>query len=573
MVHSGPHRNGRGPKRAGLGGSAANLFALAPLPDAGDEREPTCDREVALVLSSWPIRNKLLLGLVLLLAIVGTLSWSGFHGLYEYRSLLKSLFRVTELPLATELNQKVSDLRVAALRKPRPGIDIVQGSHTLSWQLARAEFLQRLDAVEDTVRDYEKQLDNNSKQEFFIGDDRQERQTLAKIKELIQDVADSAIAWEDREQSQRLEEQLTQLQRLVGQLPGYLQERMNQFPDQVRDRYRARLTLVWTTSAGCLVVLFAFGWLAYRWMLRPLRLLIKGARKVANGQFHYRIHLDTHDEIAELAAAMNGMTSRFQTIRDDLDRQVTERTRQVVRAEQLASVGYLAAGVAHDISMPLEQIVRAADALDETMDSEELSPQERRELMLKHLADIQTEAFRCKGITENLLDFSRASDAQLKPTELREILQSVVDLASHLGKNQGKRVVLLPGPSVYAAVNVQQIKQVAVNLVVNALERAEAGGTVQVSLRTVGNEVELVVADDGPGLSDDELEQLFEPNTGSRRKGSGIGLGLSISASIIEDHGGKITAYSPGSGAGTRLRVCLPLSPASKEIEHRYQAA
>jgi len=525
------------------------------------------------VLSSWPIRNKLLLGLVLLLAIVGTLSWSGFHGLYEYRSLLKSLFRVAELPLATELNQKVSDLRVAALRKPRPGIDIVQGSHTLSWQLARAEFLQRLDAVEDTVDEYEKQLDNNSKQEFFIGDDRQERQTLAKIKQLLRAVADSAIAWEDREQSLQLEEQLAQLQRLVGELPGYLQERMNQFPEQVRDRYRARLTLVWTTSAGCLAVLFAFCWLAYRWILRPLRLLIKGARKVAGGQFHYRIHLDTHDEIAELAAAMNGMTSRFQAIRDDLDRQVTDRTRQVVRAEQLASVGYLAAGVAHDISTPLELIVRAADALDETMDSEDISPEERRELLLKHLVEIQTQAFCCKGITENLLDFSRASDAQRKPTELREILQSVVDLASHLGKNQGKCVVLLPGPSVYAAVNVQQIKQVAVNLVVNALERAEAGGTVEVSLRAVGEEVELVVADDGPGLSDDELEQLFEPNTGSRRAGCGIGLGLSISASIIEDHGGRITAISPGPGAGTRLRVCLPLPPASKEIEHRYQAA
>jgi len=525
------------------------------------------------VLSSWPIRNKLLLGLVLLLAIVGTLSWSGFHGLYEYRSLLKSLFRVTELPLATELNQKVSDLRVAALRKPRPGIDIVQGSHTLSWQLARAEFMQRLDAVEDTVDDYEKQLDNNSKQEFFIGDDRQERQTLAKIKQLLGAVADSAIAWEDRVQSQQLEEQLAHLQRLVGELPGYLQERMNQFPEQVRDRYRARLTLVWTTSTGCMAVLFAFCWLAYRWILRPLRLLIKGARKVAGGQFHYRIHLDTHDEIAELAAAMNGMTSRFQTIRDDLDRQVTDRTRQVVRAEQLASVGYLAAGVAHDISTPLELIVRAAEALDETMDSEDISPAERRELLLKHLVDIQTQAFCCKGITENLLDFSRASDAQRKPTELREILQSVVDLASHLGKNQGKSVVLLPGPSVYAAVNVQQIKQVAVNLVVNALERAEAGGTVEVSLRTAGEKVELVVADDGPGLSDDELKQVFEPNTGSRRAGCGIGLGLSISARIIEDHGGKITANSLGPGAGTRLRVSLPMPPASKEIEHRYQAA
>lgn len=149
----------------------------------------------------------------------------------------------------------------------------------------------------------------------------------------------------------------------------------------------------------------------------------------------------------------------------------------------------------------------------------------------------------------------------------------MVDLASHLGKNQGKEVQLAAGPTMYAAVNVQQIKQVAVNLVVHALDRAEAGGTVQVTLKNTGQEIELVVADDGPRLSDEELRLVFEPNCGTRRCGAGIGLGLSISAKIIEDHGGRITADSPGHGVGTRLRVCLPTTQITKENEHRYQAA
>ena len=92
-------------------------------------------------------------------------------------------------------------------------------------------------------------------------------------------------------------------------------------------------------------------------------MLIDGSRQVAAGEFDYRIHLDTDDEMAELAEAMNDMTARFQAIRDDLDRQVQERTKQVVRSEQLASVGFLAAGVAHEINNPLASIALCAESL------------------------------------------------------------------------------------------------------------------------------------------------------------------------------------------------------------------
>ncbi len=104
--------------------------------------------------------------------------------------------------------------------------------------------------------------------------------------------------------------------------------------------------------------------LSYRWIFRPLRMLIAGSRRVAAGEFGYRIRLDTDDEMAELAKALNDMTARFQEIRDDLDRQVQERTKQVVRSEQLASVGFLAAGVAHEINNPLASIAMCAESLE-----------------------------------------------------------------------------------------------------------------------------------------------------------------------------------------------------------------
>ena len=112
------------------------------------------------------------------------------------------------------------------------------------------------------------------------------------------------------------------------------------------------------------IVFAVFVRLFYRWIFRPLEVLIRGSRKVAGGDFNYHVRLQTHDEMSELAGAMNDMTLRFRTIRDDLDRQVQQRTKQVVRNEQLASVGFLAAGVAHEINNPLASIAMCAESLE-----------------------------------------------------------------------------------------------------------------------------------------------------------------------------------------------------------------
>ena len=121
---------------------------------------------------------------------------------------------------------------------------------------------------------------------------------------------------------------------------------------------------MWIASVTAALFFALFVRLFYRWMFRPLRILIRGSREVAGGNFDFRIRMDTRDEMAELAEAMNDMTRRFQDIRDDLDRQVQERTKQVVRNEQLASVGFLAAGVAHEINNPLASIAMCAESLE-----------------------------------------------------------------------------------------------------------------------------------------------------------------------------------------------------------------
>jgi len=277
--------------------------------------------------------------------------------------------------------------------------------------------------------------------------------------------------------------------------------------------------------------------------------------------------------MAELAEAMNGMTQRFQDIRDDLDRQVRERTRQVVRSERLAGVGFLAAGVAHEINNPLASIAMCAESLEGRLLEEALDGGDPDPLMQKYLQMIQSEAFRCKQITEKLLDFSRSSQTEHQTTDLRQLVGGVVEMVGHLGKYQRKHIEVLPGDPLMAPVKAQEIKQVVLNLLTNALDRLDAEGTVQIELSRRDGAAELCFSDDGCGMDSEVLDRIFEPFFTRRRNGQGTGLGLSIIHRIISDHGGRIEASSPGAGRGATFRVSLPLKAARKENENRYQVA
>jgi signal transduction histidine kinase len=248
----------------------------------------------------------------------------------------------------------------------------------------------------------------------------------------------------------------------------------------------------------------------------------------------------------------------------------------VVRNEQLASVGFLAAGVAHEINNPLASIALCAESLEGRIaELVEKLPERSadHEVIGNYLRMIQNEAFRCKGITERLLDFSRIGDVSHHNTDLRELVQGVIDMVSHLGRYQDKHVELIAGDSPIAPVNTQEVKQVVLNLITNALDSLSPGGTVRIELNQRGNQVELVVADNGCGMTDEVLKHLFEPFFTRRRDGQGTGLGLSITYRIVADHGGHIDAHSDGPGRGSRFHVWLPLVDKQKEREHRYQAA
>jgi signal transduction histidine kinase len=361
---------------------------------------------------------------------------------------------------------------------------------------------------------------------------------------------------------------------------------MDGFAKGVKVQYHAWMTLFWASACFAAASLGIMLWLFYGWVARPLDVLIRGSRRIAGGEFSYRVHLKTSDEMAELAEALNAMTSRFQQIRDDLDRQVKERTKEVVRSERLAGVGFLAAGVAHEINNPLAAISWCAESLESRLydilqcDEQELSAAQHAEVkVLKdYLRTIQDEAFRCKGITEKLLDYSRLGDMQKHDTDLNELVQGVIDMVRHIGKYREKKIEFQATEYVVAPVNPQEMKQVVLNLITNGLDSLDPGGTVWVSLQKQGRDAELVIHDDGCGMTDEVKEHLFEPFFTRRRDGSGTGLGLSITYRIVQDHGGRIVPHSDGPGKGTRMLVTLPLREEGKNLherksESRLQAA
>jgi signal transduction histidine kinase len=409
---------------------------------------------------------------------------------------------------------------------------------------------------------------NRQRTQAAIGDDGHERETLAKIDVVLRRIDEHEIEgpdWllESEAKVNQLRLDVEELRRLAAELPSHLHERLSKLSTDVRNQYRWAIGLAWVTATLATLQLAAAVQLFRKWIAQPLATLVEGSREVAAGKFDHRIHLDSEDEMRELGEAMNAMTARFQEVRDDLDCQVRERTRQVVRSEQLASVGFLAAGVAHEINNPLASIAMCSESLESRL-SELLSQvgDDRaadRDIVRSYLEMIQKEAFRCKQITEKLLDFSRMGDPERHHTDMRELVSGVIEMVRHLGKYQNKHIVLTEGEPVIVEVCPPELKQVMLNLVTNGLDSVEHGGTVTVSVGTRGGEAQIIVEDDGCGMTEEVIQHLYEPFFTRRRGGQGTGLGLSITYRIVEEHHGQIVAHSDGYGLGSKFTVTLPL--------------
>jgi len=535
-----------------------------------------------------PIRRKLMLGGLLVLLMVALLSASSFLGTYSYRRLVRGLScRAAELPLASDLDECVATLRLVHARAlagdvsalapcpaelpvlpiPSPeGDEEEEEDRPRATGPCSAPFVAVLARTEQALDAYRRELEEGEVDNVPFGDRSRERETVrgiaASLARIRAVVGGPALAGGlDAGRLREVGLDLGQLAALSAMLPSFLQEHLHDLASEVRTGYRTLIITTWAAAMAAALILASLSVLTYRWVFRPLRLLGYGSRRVAAGDFTYRLNLDSRDEMAELAEALNDMTERFQEIRDDLDRQVQLRTREVIRSEQLASVGFLAAGVAHEINNPLASIAMCAESLESRLSG--LAPDDAEaKVARRYLELIQNEAFRCKGITEKLLDFSRLGEVRRQPTAMIQLVRDVAEMLSHVGRFAGRTIDIDNGPEVLVMVNPQEIKQVVLNLLVNALDCVSESGRVGVIVRRAGESGVITFTDDGCGMTEEVLEHLFEPFFTRRKAGQGTGLGLSIVHRIVVDHGGRIEADSKGPGTGATFRVTLPLAGA-----------
>lgn len=335
---------------------------------------------------------------------------------------------------------------------------------------------------------------------------------------------------------------------------------------------RNTLTLLFTLGALAVIII---GYILSQNIAKPILRLRTLSQSVALGNFDQHAGFQRTDEIGDLAQAFDTMTINLKDRTEEAERlyaealqrnkelaeinEKLESTRmQLVQSEKLASVGQLTAGIVHDVKNPLAVIMGMTEFM---LDEEELSPDLKHEIQTMH-----NSAVKGNQIVSDLLTFARQSTPDLIERDLRDTVESALRLTGYLikkGRVQVSRhITEEPLPLCYDA---QQIEQVIVNLIANAIHAMPNGGELQVSLERQNGSAILRVADSGTGIAPEILGRIFDPFFTTKPEGEGTGLGLSVSHGIIACHHGQIQAESTV-GVGTTFTIKLPLSqPGAKE--------
>jgi signal transduction histidine kinase len=282
-----------------------------------------------------------------------------------------------------------------------------------------------------------------------------------------------------------------------------------------------------------------------RSIVAPLSRLVHASRRVARGDLSVRVKDDAGDEIGELGHAFNEMTTALAETTSDV-RELHQR--EIERASQLATVGELASGIAHEIKNPVVgvasglDIVRRRAGTDATL----LPIIDEMERQIRHVQDA----------IQELLTFARPATPALAPVSGNNLAERAIHLVQPTADKGGVRIEIRLDPS-HASVlaDAEMIHQALINLLMNAIEATPHGGRVDVYTRTSGDWIEIEITDTGRGIAPEHLESVFKPFFTTRH--TGTGLGLSITREIIQRHGGTVALRSR-LGEGTTVTIRLP---------------
>jgi two-component system NtrC family sensor kinase len=324
---------------------------------------------------------------------------------------------------------------------------------------------------------------------------------------------------------------------------------------------------------GCALLLIAFLSWFFVWIVvaKPVHALKRGTERLAAGDLGHQIDVRSNDEIGELASSFNSMSRELQTARKQnlawthtLEQRVEEKTRELKRAhenalhtEKMASIGKMAAVLAHEINNPLSGILTYAKLLHKWIDRDAVGHHQE---ICDSLDLIASESRRCGDLVKNLLTFSRTTPMNLQPANLNQVINRSLRLVQHQLDLAGIHVQPQLDPKLpQVQCDAAQIEQVVLALVMNALDAMPQGGNLWLttSFTREPNQACIMVRDDGSGIPAEILPRIFEPFLTTKETGRGVGLGLAISHSILERHRGTIEVQSE-QGRGTTFTVTLP---------------
>jgi two-component system, NtrC family, sensor kinase len=246
------------------------------------------------------------------------------------------------------------------------------------------------------------------------------------------------------------------------------------------------------------------------------------------------------------------------TVGEDITARV-EANRAVARAEKLAAVGRLAAGVVHEINNPLATISACAEALESRVREGAFDASSEVEDLREYLGLIRSEAFRCKMITNGLLDFSRARSAGLHmPVNVADVIQSAARLVMHQRRGDAIEILTEVADDVVPVSGDEgQLQQAVIALATNAIDAMPEGGRLILRARNEDSHVLVEVSDTGVGIAPENLTKIFDPFFTTKEVGRGTGLGLAVCYGIVTEHGGRLDVQSTV-GVGTTFTISLP---------------
>ena len=237
---------------------------------------------------------------------------------------------------------------------------------------------------------------------------------------------------------------------------------------------------------------------------------------------------------------------------------------QVIEAGKLASVGELAAGIAHEINNPVAIMVEEAGWIEDLLAEEDLSNSQNAEEFQRALKQIKTQGVRCKEITHKLLSFARKTDPKMKMLSLNDLITEVVGLSEQSARYSNVKIEMSLGQDLpVISVSPSEMQQVLLNLINNAIDAMDKGGKIEITTRVDGRYVVIDVADTGHGIPQANLQRIFDPFYTTKPVGKGTGLGLSICYGIIKKMGGEISVNS-AVGMGTTFHVMIPASEVAR---------